>query len=123
MVPTRQFRVTKPGSYITSKDETRKRLNHAIQLYEQAEGSLSITQAAKLCAVSKATLYRRINGCRDQVSYGISQRKLTPEEEESIKSWVLEIQSWGFSPRIAQLQEMAQELLRAKRDYKELGKN
>ena len=80
MAPQRQFRVTKPGSRITSKDETRERLNYAIQLYEQAEESLSITQAAKLCAVSKATLYRRINGHRDQVSYGISQRKLTSEE-------------------------------------------
>ncbi len=80
-------------------------------------------QAAKLCAVSKATLYRRINGCCDQVLYGISQRKLTTEEEESIKSWVLEIQSWGFPPRVDQLQEMAEQLLRAKGDYKELGKN
>ena len=123
MAPQRQFRVSKPGSRINSRDETRERLNHAIQLYEQAEGSLSITQAAKLCAVSKATLYRRINGRRDQVSYGISQRKLTPEEEDSIKGWVLEIQSWGFPPRVAQLREMAEELLRAKGDYKELGKN
>ncbi len=116
----RQFRVTKPGSHITSKDENRERLNHAIQLYEQAEGSLSITKVAKLCAVSKATLYRRINSRRNQVSYGISQRKQTPKEEESIKSWVLEIQSWGFPLKVAQLQEMAQELLRTKGDYKEL---
>ncbi len=93
MVPTRQFHVTKPGSRIISKDETKELLNHTIQLYEQAEGSLSITQAAKLCAISKATLYHRINGRCDQVSYSISQQKLTPEEEESIKSWVLEIQS------------------------------
>ncbi len=80
-------------------------------------------QAAKLCVVSKATLYGRINGRRDQVSYGISQQKLTSEEEESIKSWVLEIQSWGFPPRVAQLRKMAEELLRAKGYYKELEKN
>ena len=103
MAPNRQFRVTKPGSRITSKDETRERLNHAIQVYKQAEGSLSITQAAKERAVLKATLYRRINGHCDQIWYGISQQKLTLEEEESIKSWVLEIQSWGFPPRVAQL--------------------
>ncbi len=123
MASKRQFCVTKPRSRITSKDETRERLNYTIHLYKQAEGSLSITQAAKLCVVSKATLYRRINGLRDQISYGISQQKLTPEEEESIKSWVLEIQSWGFSLKVAQLREMAEELLRAKSDYKELGKN
>ena len=36
---------------------------------------------------------------------------------------MLQLQSWGFPPRIAQLREMAEELLRAKQDFKELGKN
>ncbi len=123
MTSKRQFRVTKPGSRITSKDETRECLNHTIHLYEQAEGSLSITQAAKLYAVLKATLYRKINGRCDQVSYSISQRKLIPEEEEFIKSWVLEIQAWKFPPSVARLQEMAEESLRAQSDYKVLEKN
>ena len=68
-------------------------------------------------------MYRGINSQRDQVSYGISKRRMTPEEKESIKSWVLEIQSWEFQPGVAQLQEMAKELLKAKSDYKKLGKN
>ncbi len=68
MAPKRQLFVTKPESDINSKDETRERLNQVINLYEQAEGSLLITQAAKLCAVSEATLYRRISGHCDQVS-------------------------------------------------------
>ncbi len=78
---------------------------------------------AKLCAVSKVTLYRRINSRRNQVSYGISQQKLTPEKEESIKSWVLETLLWEFPSKVAQLREMTKELLRGKGDYKELGKN
>ena len=41
----------------------------------------------------KATLYYRINGRHDQVSYKILKKRLTLEKEESIKSWVLEIQS------------------------------
>ena len=48
-------------------------------------------QAAKLCAVLKVTFYRRINGRRDQVLYNILQQKLTPEEKDSIKGWILEI--------------------------------
>lgn len=52
MAPNRQFRVTKPGARTTPKDETRERLTHAIQLYEQAEG-LSITQAAKYARYRK----------------------------------------------------------------------
>ena len=55
--------------------------------------------------------------------YITSKQRLTPEEEESLQSWVLQVQSWGFPPRIAQLREMAEELLRAKQDFKELGKN
>ena len=94
MAPNLQFRITKPRSRTTSREETRERLNDAIKAYDQAEGSLSITQAARLYVVSKATFYRRINGSRDQVSYRILKQRLTPEEEESIKSWVLEIQSF-----------------------------
>ena len=107
-------------SFALQNPEVRERLNDGIKAYEQAEGSLSITQAARLYVVLKAILYRKINGRRDQVSYGIFKRRLTPEEE-SIKSWVLEIQSWGFPPRVAQLREMATELLQAKGDYRELG--
>ena len=46
-----------------------------------------------------------------------------PEEEEFLQSWVLQVQSRGFPPRIAQLREMVEELLQAKQDFKELGKN
>ncbi len=123
MAPNLQFRVTKPRSHTNSRNEFGERLNDSIKAYEQAEGSLSITQAARLYVISKATLYRRINGRHDQVFYRISKWRLTPGEEESIKNWVLEIQSWGFPPRVAQLRKIVEELLKAKGDYKELEKN
>ena len=91
MAPNLQFRITKPGSRITSKDEARKRLNDVVKAYKDAEESLFIMQAAYIYAVSKAILYRRINGGRDHVLYRISKQRLTPEEEEFIKSCVLEI--------------------------------
>ncbi len=78
-----QFRVTKPE--FVSPDEARKRFNDGVKAYRQA---------AYVYAVSKATLYRRINGRRDQGSYEILKQRLTPEEKKSIKNWVLEIQSW-----------------------------
>lgn len=92
MPPNPRFRVTKPGSGNSSRDEARERLKHAVEGYEKAEGSLSITQAAKLYAVSKTTLYHRINGRREQSLYGVSRQKLTLEEK-SIENWVLLIQS------------------------------
>lgn len=61
--------------------------------------------------VSKATLYYWINGCQDQVLYEISKQRLTPEKKKSIKSWVLDIQSWGFQPKITQLQENSNEVI------------
>ena len=123
MAPPRQFRVTKSGWYTASKDEVKERLKEAVQVYEEAEGSLSISEAARLYAISKTTLYHRIKGRQDQLSYAVSKQRLTPEEEESIQNLVLEIQSWGFPPRVAQLQEMTEELLQARHEFKELGKN
>ena len=55
--------------------------------------------------------------------YEISNWRLTSDEEKSTKNWVLEIQSWCFPPRVAQLREIAEKLFQAKVDYKELGKN
>ena len=76
MAPNLQFRITKPGSHITSKNEARERLKDAIKAYEDAEGLLFIMQVAHVYMVSKATLYRKINGRHDQVLYKISKQKL-----------------------------------------------
>lgn len=48
---------------------------------------------------------------------------MIPEKEDSIKSWILEIQAWGFPSRVAQLREMGEELLQAKGENKLLRKN
>ncbi len=114
------YQVTKPGSSVTSRDANRDRLQPAIEAVTNAEGLLSITHAAKLYGVSKTTLYHRINGRRDQPSYGVSKQRLTPEEE-SLENKVLQLQAWGWPPKVAQLQDMAHKLLQAKGDYKELG--
>ena len=59
----------------------------------------------------KVTLYYKINDCHNQTLYRILKKRLTLEKKESIKSWVLEIQSWRFPPKIVQLQKIATELL------------
>ena len=87
------FRVTKPEAGTTSTDEARARLKEVVQAYKEGEGSLSISQAARLYVVSKTTLYNRINRCRGQALYGVTKQKLTLEEEKSIENWVAEIQS------------------------------
>lgn len=62
MAPISQFHVTKSRSRTTTKNEARERLNDVIKAYEEAGGSLSITQEARLYVVSKATLYCMIYG-------------------------------------------------------------
>lgn len=114
MASSLQFRVTKSGSRSTLKGEAGERLKQAVKAYEEAKGSLSIRQAAWLYAVSKTTLYHRTNGRQDQVSHVTSSQRLTLEG--SLQSWVLQVQSWEFPLRIAQLRKMAG-------DFKELGKN
>lgn len=88
----------------------------------EAEGSLSISETARLNPVLKTTLYHRIKRHQDQLSYAISKQRLTPKEE-SIQYWVKEIQSWGFPSRVAQLRDVDKELLQGKHDFKELSKN
>ena len=80
------YRVTKPGSGVTSRDANRDRLQRAVEAVTNAEGLLSITHAAKLYGVFKTILYHRINGRRDQLSYGVSKQRLIPEEEESLEN-------------------------------------
>ncbi len=58
----------------------------ADKAYKKVEELLSITQAARLYAISKTTLYHRIHGRRDQLSYTVLKQRLTPEEEESMQN-------------------------------------
>ncbi len=48
MAYSQQFRVTKSGSRTASKEEAKERLKYTVKAYKEAEGSLPITQAAKL---------------------------------------------------------------------------
>ncbi len=95
------YRVTKPGSSITSRGANRDRLQRVVEAVTNAESLLSITHAAKLYDVSKTTLYQRVNGRQDQLSYGVSKQRLISEEEESLKNWVLLLQAWSWPPKVA----------------------
>ena len=98
-------------------------MKKTVQVYKETKRSSSILKAARLYTVLKMTFYHKIKGRQDQPLYPVLKQKLTPKEEKSIQKWVLEIQFWGFSPRVAQLREMVEELLQARHNFKELGKN
>ena len=78
---------------ITTKDDCRERLLQAVTDVKEAIGAFSITQAAKRYDVLKTTLYNRLQGRRDQVSYIRSKQKLTLKEKASLEKWVLQLQA------------------------------
>lgn len=80
-------------------------------------------QATKLYMIPKTTLFNKIHRCSDQVLFDITKQKLTPEEKESIKGWILDIESWYFPLRVFQLWKIAEKLLQARGDYKILRVN
>lgn len=123
MAPGEQtYRVSKHKTR-TIRNARRERLLGAVAAIQEANGALSISQAARRFVVPKSTLAARLRGQRDQESYGCSKQKLTPEEETSLEAWVLQLQAWGWPPRVSQLRDMAHELLRGKDDNTKLGAN
>ena len=82
----------------------------------------------QVCPGTRSLLWPSQNICLSTIRPSISSS--SPSVFRSWCSWggrdvecreVLEIQSWGFPPRIFQLWEMAEELIQAKGDYKDLG--
>lgn len=80
------FFVTKPGSCIILKDKTRNYLKKEAKAYEEGEESFSILQSSRFYMVSKTSFWNKINRRRDKPLYGVTKRRLTQEEEESIQS-------------------------------------
>lgn len=62
MAPNLRFCVTNLGFGNSSRNKAREHWKYTIEGYEQAEGLLSIIQAARLYIISKTILYHRING-------------------------------------------------------------
>ena len=48
---------------------------------------------------------------------------MIPEEENALKDWVLQLYAWGWPVKVAQLRQMAIELLRARGNHTALGVN
>lgn len=100
-------KVLKRSTHTTDRTAQQERLSNAVLAIQEASGALSLSQAARRFDVPKSTLRTRLQGVRDQASYGRSRQKLTPEEECSLVHWVLQLQAWGWPPRVSRLRDMA----------------
>jgi len=97
------------------------RIALAIQAIELKQFK-SVRAAAKAYAVPRKTLDRRQRGVQSRRDSTPHNQNLTLSEESVIVSYVLDLDSRGFSPRICVVGEMANLLLR-ERQQPHVGKN
>lgn len=80
----------------------------------QSRRNISIRKTAKFYNVPYSTLYDRLNGricLDDKIPYGL---KLTRVEEEVLVRHILELDTRGFAPRLAGVEDMANHILDAR---------
>ncbi|KFY26191.1 hypothetical protein V491_01420 [Pseudogymnoascus sp. VKM F-3775] len=90
----------------------------AIKLYQFR----SVRAAAIAYDIPPQTLRDRIKGTAPRCDTPSNTQRLTFQEEEAVVRYILDLDSRGFPPRPAAVQEMA-DLLLAERDVSPVGKN
>ena len=100
------------------------RLELAVKAYEDFNGTKSFRKIAEEFTVSRTTLRARIAGRRSMKQLHADRQMLTPEEEESVKESIEKLQSWKWPDRVAQVKNLAQDLLSKRMDDPpEIGSN
>ena len=87
----------------------------------QNDTKLSLRAAAKLYNVPVSTLGHRRTGRAVRRDLPANSRRLTDSEEKAIVQYVIELSERAFPPRLAGVEDMANQLLRV-RDAPPLGK-
>ena len=75
---------------------------------------ISCRSAAKIYAVPKATLRDRMAGRTPRSETRPNRQKLTKLEEEVIVRNILDLDSRGFAPRLASVEDMANYILESR---------
>jgi hypothetical protein len=87
----------------------------------QNNPKLSIRAAAKIYNVAERTIRRRLAGYLARRDITPNSRKLTQLEEEAIVQFIIELIARAFPPRLRDVEDMANQLLRD-RDAPPVGK-
>ena len=75
---------------------------------------LSVRAAATMYEVPRMTLSRRRAGRPARCDTSLKSRKLTKLEEEAIIQYILELGTRSFPPRLRDVEDMANQLLRVR---------
>lgn len=88
----------------------------AITAYREGRAN-SLRQAATEHDAHRETVRRRFNGVLPHSQAHHSQQLLSPTDESTLKSWVLQYHAWGYPLRIDMLNDLAQTI--RKRRYED----
>ncbi|CDM38463.1 Probable transposable element [Penicillium roqueforti FM164] len=95
----------------TKSVEQEGRILLAIQALKNQEFT-SISLAARTFNVPRSTLRHRLNGIQYRATSRVNSTKLTAIEEESLRKWIVSMDSRGSAPRPSMVREMADLLLK-----------
>ncbi|EDN91382.1 hypothetical protein SS1G_00785 [Sclerotinia sclerotiorum 1980 UF-70] len=101
----------------TSKEA---RINLAIEAIRTSQ-NLSIRKAAKLYNIPHTTFTFRMNGILPLIELRLTNHKMTELEEKSLFQYILDMDKRGFSPRISDIEDIANYILET-RGAKKVGK-
>ena len=96
-----------------NRTEQEGRILLAIQAIKKQEIS-SIALAARTFEVPRSTLRDRLTGCTERATSRANSHKLDELEEQSLRKWILSMDSRGAAPRPSTVREMADLLLAAR---------
>lgn len=96
-----------------SSIEQEGRILLAIQAFKNKEIA-SIHEVARQFGIPRTTLRRRLAGSTNRAETRANSHKLTQIEEESLRKWILSMDSRGAAPQPATVREMANLLLAAR---------
>ena len=88
----------------------------------QRDAKLSHGKAVAIYNVPEATLCHRMNGRAPKPESRPAAHQLTSTEEEAVIQYILDLDTRGFAPRHAGVEDMAN-LLLARRDGGRVGKH
>src|SRR5204863_8391145 len=114
-----QHKMSQPQNASVTEQEGRIEL--ALKAYKQGQFK-RLRRAADAFNVPHSTLTDRFNGKLPRPTKRANGHKLTTTEEQTIVRYILDLDSRGFSPRLCEVEDMANKLLEA-RGQEKGGKN
>ena len=84
----------------------------------------AIEPIALFYGLTPSTLYRRVKSqTKPRLQAHQDEQRLTPGEEEALRSWILLVSEWGWPPTVGLVRHMVYEMLEEKGDRRPLGIN